>query len=854
MTQMETNQILLKVSILFSIVTVILIIINRKKLPLGIRSLFLFSIVSLSLTSASEFLLNKNIYSHMICFIPYFGLLFPTTFAFFLYSFILRKSIITMNNSEKKFRLLVENMPGIVYILEAKEPYPAIYISENVESITALKKKDFHQKKALWDSLIENRFKDSLRECYKKVINENEKCEFEYKIDLPVGKRWFRDRMSPMKLDGKKYVMGISFDITEMKENENKLKESEERYRLLAENATDLIIFMDLRGKIQYVNKAVLELTGEKLEKILGSYIEEYIPEEEFSAFKKRQNLRLAGNLETFSYETKLKLNEKEYVFDVVSTPVIKDGKVEGLLVIGRNITEKKKAEERNSILAEVIKQAASSIVITDTDGNIEYVNPFFEKVTGYSYEEVKGQNPRILKSGKHNEEFYKNLWDTITSGRTWHDIFINKKKDGSLYYEDAIIFPIKDKNGKIIRYAGVKQDITKQIEYEKQVVQLQRLDAIGKFTTGIAHDFNNILTTIIGYSEVLEKLTKDDPEIKKKVNLLKKAGERAKNLISSLLAFSRKQMRKREVLNINELIEDMYDMFKRMIPEDIIFKLELSPHAPSIYADRVQIEQILINFLINSKEAIEEAGKSEKIIKIRTERVFIDDTFTSKHPGSKKGEYLLLEVYDNGKGMSEEVKKKIFEPFFSTKKGGTGLGLSTIFGIVKQNDGYITVYSEEGKGTTFKIYWPKTFYKEKKQGISIDRKEEKEFKVSGNVLVVDDNEDVRSVMREFAENIGLQVEEAVDGREAFEKIKKTPNKYKLVVSDIVMPEIDGFELKELLNQEGINIKMIFCSGYPLKHVNDFSLEEEKNLKFLSKPVSFNQFVEAIKELLSEEK
>ncbi len=769
-----------------------------------------------------------------------------------LYTLGFEKIITPLTQSEEKFRTLVESMPGIVYILEAKEPFPIIYISENVEQMTGLKKKDFYSRKTLWDSLIDDNFKDSLKNCYKNVIESNRKCEFEYRIKLPIGIRWFRDRKSLMVIGNKKYILGILFDITEIKENERKLRDEEERYKLLAENATDFIILMDLTGKIQYANEALLRFLGANINEVIGKNVTDFVHKDYLKPLLERKKERESGDITTTQYEARLKYNNIEFIVDVVSTPVVKNEKVEGILLIARNITEKKKTEERNSILAEVIKQAASSIVITDTDGNIEYVNPFFEKITGYTYEEAKGQNPRILKSGKHNEEFYKNLWDTITSGKTWHDIFINKRKDGSLYYEDAIIFPIKDKNGKIIRYAAVKQDITKQIEYEKQVIQLQRLDAIGKFTTGIAHDFNNFLTTIIGYSEVLEKLTEDNPLIRKKVNLLRKAGERAKNLISSLLAFSRKQMRKREVLNINELIEDMYDMLKRMIPEDINFKLELSQQAPFIYADRVQIEQILINLIINSKEAIEEVKKSEKIIKIKTEKVLLDEKFISKHPGSKKGEYLLLEVYDNGKGMSEEIKKKIFEPFFSTKKGGTGLGLSTIFGIVKQNDGYITVYSEEGKGTTFKIYWPRTFYKLKEHTKKVEKNKINDFKISGNVLVVDDNEDVRAIMREFSESIGLEVDEASDGKEAFEKVKNNPERYRLIISDVVMPEIDGFELRELLKKEGIKLKMILCSGYPLKHISDFSFEEDKYVRFLSKPVSFKQFVSTVKELLKQ--
>lgn len=365
-----------------------------------------------------------------------------------------------------------------------------------------------------------------------------------------------------------------------------------------------------------------------------------------------------------------------------------------------------KKIEDETKRLAITIESAAEYIIVTDPNGNIQYVNPAFEKITGYKREEVIEENPRILKSGRHNQNFYRNLWDTIKSGRTWRGEFINRKKDGTIYYEEAVISPVFDKSGTITSFVAVKHDVTEKKNLEDQYMQAQKMEAIGRLAGGIADDFNNMLSVIMGYSEIiLNKLAKNS-ETYSEIEEIYKAGLRSSELTAQLLAFARKQTVKPKIIDLNDEISTHLKMLRRLIGENI--KLRWIPGEPlwKVKLDLGQLSQILNNLCINARDAINDVGN----ITIETKNVTIDSSYHKLRPFVKEGEYVMFAVTDDGKGMDEHVKSHIFEPFFTTKTigEGTGLGLSSVYGAVKQNNGFILVYSEPGKGTTFKIYFPR--------------------------------------------------------------------------------------------------------------------------------------------------
>ncbi len=524
---------------------------------------------------------------------------------------------------------------------------------------------------------------------------------------------------------------------------------------------------------------------------------------------------------------------------------------------VKRALKEVKEREERHKTeaqlarLASVVEQASESIIIVNLDGDIEYVNPNFEKLTGFKSEEVVGKNPKILKSGEHSKEYYQNLWNTITSGNTWFGIFHNRRKDGTLFYEDAVIFPIKDQAGEIINYASVKRDITSEKLLEEQLIQSQKLEGIGQLAGGIAHDFNNILTAIMGYSEIALMNLESDDQVYRDVSAIRKAGQKASDLTRQLLAFSRKQLIQPKIIDINRLIVDLNKMLNRLISEDIKLKLILPSKIGRINADPGQIEQILINFVVNARDALNHPSikPARKSITIETKDVIVDETFLFSKKEMPTGPYVLISVSDTGVGMDEETKRKIFEPFFTTKKHskGTGLGLATVYGIVKQNNASIFVESQINQGTTFKIYWPCV---DAGEPLAESGEDDDEI-VGGNetILFVEDDRGVRSFSYKALRSMGYNVITAENGIDALEIFKKKNLKFDLLITDVIMPDMGGKELVEKLSEDIPDLKVLYASGYTDDYIVNSGVLE-KGINFIQKPYRIQTLANKIREVL----
>ncbi|MBD3266876.1 PAS domain S-box protein [bacterium] len=387
--------------------------------------------------------------------------------------------------------------------------------------------------------------------------------------------------------------------------------------------------------------------------------------------------------------------------------------------VIERELKELgiRKQQKQSEILLKrfgmVIEQTSEIVVITDTDGTIIYVNPAFERITGYSKEEAIGQNPRILKSEQHGSRFYQDMWRCISSGKSWQGRLTNQKKDGTHFVEEATISPIFSEQGEIINYVAVKRDISEQLKMEEQLEHARKMETVGRLTGGIAHDFNNLITPILGFSEMLaRKIAMDDPKYKFTQQIID-AAKRASKLTRQLLTFSRKQVIKTEPMDLNENVKSMESILKQTVGDDIALKLDLSPLTGLISADSTQIEQIVVNLAANARDAMPDGGSLHFI----TESF---DTHRAENPPHDlaPGFYTVLKVKDTGEGIAQEEISKIFDPFFTTKKvgEGTGLGLATVYGIVKQHKGKIYVDSEIGKGTEFAIYFPQIEHQAKEK------------------------------------------------------------------------------------------------------------------------------------------
>ena len=485
-------------------------------------------------------------------------------------------------------------------------------------------------------------------------------------------------------------------------------------------------------------------------------------------------------------------------------------GRITRMIGIAIDIDDQKATETRLRLHTAALEAAANAIVITDSTGSILWVNQAFTDLTGYGREESVGQNPRMLKSWEHGHSFYDNLWSTIKSGHVWRGEVRNRKKDGSVYTEDMTITPLCSPSGEITQFIAIKQDATEKKKLEAQYRQAQKMGAVGRLACGVAHDFHNILGVITGYCEIsLEKL---DPEqtVATHLRKIKAAANRAASLTKQLLTFSRQQVVYPRIIDLNTIVRNMEEMMRRLVGDDVSISVKETTPLWCMKADVGQVEQILMNLAVNARDAMPEGGQ----ITIETRNVELDEGYRRKHEPVQPGRYVMLCISDNGSGMDETTKARIFEPFYTTKEPGkgTGLGLSTVYGIVKQSGGYIWAYSELGKGTTFKLYFP--CVSEVPEALSQPTKYFAPCGGSETILLVEDDEAFRDVTAVTLRNAGYTVLEAGNAQMALELAAKHRETVHLLLSDIVLPQTSGVQLFALLRASALDLKVILMSGY----------------------------------------
>lgn len=511
-----------------------------------------------------------------------------------------------------------------------------------------------------------------------------------------------------------------------------------------------------------------------------------------------------------------------------------------------RELAERKRAEENLRKLSVAVEQNPASIIITDTAGTIEYVNPHFTELTGYTFEESVGQNPSFLKTGETSAAEYHQLWETILAGGEWRGEFHNRNKDGDLYWEQALIAPIRDENENITHFIAIKEDITERKKLEGQLQHSQKMDAIGQLAGGIAHDFNNILTAIVGYASIMQlKLPQESP-LRKTAEQIAATAERGASLTQGLLAFSRKQTSNPVAVDLNEIIKRVHQLLLRLISEDIHLEINLELQGLPIMADSGQVEQVLMNLVTNARDAMNQGGN----ITITTESVRLNADFVIARGFGNPGQYALLTVSDSGEGMDQETVRHIFEPFYTTKEmgKGTGLGLSIVYGIIKKHNGYILCHSTVGIGTIFQVYVPLL---DEAPLLSHEAVSQPEEQVRGRdaILLAEDNETTRLLGKEILEEFGYTVIEAVDGADAVEKFREHGERINLVIMDVIMPKMNGREAYDAIRSSVPDARVLFCSGYAKDVViSQGGLEEGMN--YLAKPFTPKELLMKIREVL----
>jgi two-component system, cell cycle sensor histidine kinase and response regulator CckA len=671
-----------------------------------------------------------------------------------------------------------------------------------------------------------------------------------------------------------------------VEERTEELCQSEAFLRSILENIPDMI-FMKDAASLRFVtfNRAGEELLGYSRDELLGKNDYDLFPKEEAHFFteKDREVLRL-GQLVEIPEEKIHTRRRGERILHTKKIPLFdREGTPQYLLGISEDITEKKKSYEalqegnRKLLLSQkatleilkdlkaenqarktkeaelqrvimAIEQAGEVVVITDAGGTIQYVNPAFETVTGYIREEAVGQNPRILKSGRQGEAFYRELWETISSGRSWEGRMVNKRKDGTLYTEDANISPVRDASGRIVNYVAVKRDITEHLRLADQFEQAQKMESVGRLAGGVAHDFNNMLGIILGYAEIALYEADRGTPLHENLTEIRKAAHRSTDLTRQLLAFARKQTIDPRVLNLNATVEGMFNMLRRLIGEHIDLAWLPGADLWPVKMDPAQIDQILANLCVNARDAIADVGK----VTIETENVSLDEAYCAGHAGFVPGEYVMLAVSDNGCGMDDETMRNLFEPFFTTKGvgKGTGLGLSTVYGIVKQNDGFINVTSEPGRGTTFKITIPRH------AGSIVEASAASAAELpqghGETLLLVEDEPALLNMGKEMLEKLGYTVLSAGAPRDAMRLADEHAGEIHLLMTDVVMPEMNGRDLAERLLANNPGMKCLFMSGYTADVIARHGALDE-GVHFIQKPFSMGDLAVKVRGMMNDE-
>ncbi|MDA8427955.1 MAG: PAS domain S-box protein [Geobacteraceae bacterium] len=510
-----------------------------------------------------------------------------------------------------------------------------------------------------------------------------------------------------------------------------------------------------------------------------------------------------------------------------------------------KELIERTKAEEELRKLSHAVEQSPVSIIITNLHGDIEYANPHFTNLTGYSLEELLGQNPRILKSGFTTQTEYRDLWETILSGHEWRGEFQNIKKNGDLYWELALISPIRNSSFTITHFMAIKEDITEQKKMENQLRHSQKMEAVGQLAGGIAHDFNNILTAIIGYTTILQMKSPENSPLKSTTDQILASAERGASLTQGLLAFSRKEINNPGRIDLNGILNRVEKLLLRLIGEDIRLTTVPSEQPLLVMADSIQMEQVLMNLATNARDAMPEGGE----ITISTEAVKLDSHFITAHGFGNSGQFALLTVSDTGHGMDAETVKRIFEPFYTTKDTGkgTGLGLSIVYGIIKKHNGFILCHSLPGIGTIFHVYLPLT---EGDELPCTEHAAKSPYQPgSTTILLAEDDEQTRSMSKELLEEFGYIVIEARDGVQAVDSFREHCQEISLVILDAVMPGMKGMDVYQEIRTVSPEKRVIICSGYTAD-IMEGREDLDQHLHFIAKPFMPKELLMKIREVL----
>ncbi len=640
----------------------------------------------------------------------------------------------------------------------------------------------------------------------------------------------------------------------ELKESEIKLRTAHHQIELILNSTGEGILGLDIEGKHIFVNPSAARMLGYKVEELIGLPSHEIwhhsredgspYPECECPVYKAFKN----GTVNHVRDEIFWKKDGTSFSVAYTSTPILEDGKIIGAVLTFWDITERKRGEKERALLATAVKESRENIVIADRYRTILYINPAFERSSGYSCEELVGKKLRVFRSSKHDDAFYQKVKETLDHGKgdVWMGAMINIGKNGREFELEGTISPIRNSSGETTHFVMVGHDMSYLRKLEKDLVQAQKMEAIGTLAGGIAHDFNNILTGIIGYTEIALFNLSEGISAQNALKEVLKAGNRAKDLVSQILTFSRQSERKQAAVQVSYMVRDTLKLLRSALPTTIEIRhaFAVQPEETVVIADPTHIHQILMNLCTNANHAMCDTGG---ILSVYLSKIEIGSSGVSRYPDLKPGAYVKLTVGDTGCGIDESIIERIFEPYFTTKdlNEGTGLGLSVVMGIVKTYGGAITVHSKQGQGTAFEVLLPRAEIKPEKKNKTIGVIPTG----SEHILFVDDDNSIIDMGQKALERLGYRVTTKINSLEALETFLAQPDIFDLLITDMTMPGITGKELAIEIKGIRHDIPIILCTGFS-EQINKQQASEIGIQDYIMKPYSIREIATAIRKAL----
>jgi len=703
------------------------------------------------------------------------------------------------------------------------------------------------------------------------VLARRKAFDKEYKIiNLATGQVKWVHGLGRLKFDshGEPVEMfGTIHDITGRKQAEEKLRRKEVEYKALyamhrrmCDNMPDMIWAKDMDNRYIFANKALCDnlLHANDTDEPIGK-TDMFFADRERATHPDDPQWHTFGEVcrdsdrltlergKTGQFDEFGNIRGQFLRLDVHKAPMYDEhGKVIGVVGCGRDVTALREVEKHLLKLSTAIEHAGESMIITDRNGVIEYVNPAFTKLTGYSSDEVIGRKPSILNSGYQDSAFYASLWDTILGGNTWQGKIIDRKKDGGFYPTTLTISPIYDEDGvtsHFSHFVGIQSDLSRIEELESQFHQAQKMEAIGTLVGGIAHDFNNMLAGMTGNVFLARQRAQGMPLVQQNIANIEQLCYRAADMIQQLLTFARKSMVRMKAMPLSPFFKETLKLLRVSVPENIAMVQDICCDTLRITGDSTQLHQVLMNLITNACDALE--GVDDPCICITLEAWHASEAFLESHADITNGPYAHLSVQDNGCGIPENQIEHLFEPFFTTKEvgKGTGLGLAMVYGAVKTHAGFVEVDSVAGEGSTFHIYLP-LLEPEVVAAASL----QDDVLVYGHgetILLADDEQHIIDTGKDVLEVLGYQVITAVDGRQAVDRFEAHSEEIDLCIFDVVMPVMGGNQAAKSIRQRHPEAKIIFATGYD-KHL----LQDMENEEVLTKPFAIEEMSRLIKKQL----